>query len=254
MTRRPIRIGWLYPDLMNIYGDRGNIICLQRRCEWRGIPVEVRAIGLHEQLDADEWDILFIGGGQDREQRLVAEDLVTAKSAGLRAGADGGLVVLAICGGYQLLGHEYRDADGTVLQGLHILDMHTEPAPRGERRIIGNLVAACLLPGTEGAPHLVGFENHGGRTYLGPSAQPLARVIRGGGNNGKDGLEGCVAGNVFGTYMHGSFLPKNAWFADLLIERAARRHHGDFVLAPLPDELEHAARDAAEQRALSVQW
>jgi len=249
-----VTIGWLYPGLMNIYGDRGNVICLQRRCEWRGLEVEVRSIGMGDLVGPETADVLFIGGGQDREQRLVAPDLREVKGPGLREAAEAGVAVLVVCGGYQLLGHEYRDADGTVLEGVGLLDLHTEPARPGERRIIGNVVAEAAFPGSEGRPRLVGFENHGGRTILGQGCQPLARVVRGGGNNGRDRWEGCVHRNVFGTYLHGSVLPKNAWLADLLIERGVRRRDPGFALEPLDDSLELTARDSAERRALSVRW
>ncbi len=251
---RSLRIGWLYPDTMNIYGDRGNILVLLKRCEWRGIAVELVRIGPGDEFHPDDADLLFMGGGQDREQRLVADDLLARKADGLRAAVADGAAVLVVCGGYQLLGHEYRDADGTVLEGVGLLDLHTEPARPGEKRIIGNLVAEPCFPGCEGKPRLVGFENHGGRTILGPGATPLARVVHGGGNNGRDGFEGCAVGNVFGTYLHGSLLPKNPWLADLLLERALARRGMSLPPAPLDDTLERAARDAAERRALTVAW
>ncbi len=249
-----LRIGWLYPDLMNIYGDRGNIICLTRRCEWRGIAVEVRRIAMGGGLDSDACDLFFIGGGQDREQRLVADDFRADKADALRQAVERGVPVLAVCGGYQLLGHEYLDADGSALEGLGLIDVHTEPARPGETRIIGNVVAEATFEEARGMPRLVGFENHGGRTILGPNAAPLARVVRGGGNNGRDGLEGYAVGSVFGTYLHGSLLPKNAWLADLLVERGLRRQEPGFSLPKLDDTMELAARDAAEKRALSVRW
>jgi len=174
-----LRIGWLYPDLMNIYGDRGNIICLTRRCEWRGIAVEVRRIAMGGGLDSDACERFFIGGGQDREQRLVADDFRADKADALRQAVERGVPVLAVCGGYQLLGHEYLDADGSALEGLGLIDVHTEPARPGETRIIGNVVAEATFEEARGMPRLVGFENHGGRTILGPHAAPLARVVRG---------------------------------------------------------------------------
>lgn len=249
-----LTIGWLYPEHMSIYGDRGNVLCLTRRCEWRGIEVSVARFGPGCEIAPCDADLWLIGGGQDREQRLVAQDLRERKGDGLRAAAERGAAFLAVCGGYQLLGHEYRDADGTVLIGLDILDLHTEPALPGERRIIGNLVAEPCFPGAAADPRLVGFENHGGRTILGPEASPLARVVKGGGNNGRDGFEGCLQRNVFGTYLHGSVLPKNPWLADLLIERALRAREPDFTLSPLDDTFEHAAREAAEKRSLAVGW
>lgn len=249
-----IRIGWLYPDQMNIYGDRGNILVLLRRLEWRGIGAEVVRVGLGEEVTPETADLFFMGGGQDREQRLVAEDMRERKGEGLRSAVASGVPALVVCGGYQLFGHEYRDADGTVLVGVGILDLHTEPARAGEKRIIGNLVADAVFPGTEGKPRLVGFENHGGRTIFGPGAAPLARVVRGGGNNGRDGFEGCAQGSVLGTYLHGSLLPKNPWLADLLLERALARRAPGYALSPLDDTLELTAREAAERRALTVTW
>lgn len=249
-----ITIGWLYPGLMNIYGDRGNVLCLTRRCEWRGIGVRVREIGVGHTLGPGDADLFFIGGAQDREQRLVAEDLAHAKREAIHTALADGAAALAVCGGYQLFGHEYRDADGTVLEGIGVFDLITEPAPPGAPRIIGNLVAEPLLPGHEDAPNLVGFENHGGRTRLGKGARPLGKVIHGGGNNGDDGLEGCVSGSAVGTYLHGSLLPKNPWLADWLLERALGRTDPGASLEPLDDTLELQARASAEHRALTARW
>jgi len=270
-----IRIGHLYPDLMCIYADRGNVLCLSRRLEWRGIDHTVEAIRLGDPLDPAAYDILFMGGGQDREQRLVCEDFQRVKGSALREAAEGDVVILAVCGGYQLMGHYYRDVDGTELPGVGLFDAYTIPAP-GKPRLIGNVVAESALPKTgdshpfrpPGLTHcsasgvakwvavpgfrehtLVGFENHGGRTHLGSGCAPLARIVVGGGNNGEDGTEGAVYRNAFGTYLHGSVLPKNPWFADLLLERAVRRHDSGANLAPLDDHLEHEARVAAKRRA-----
>ena len=241
-----LRIAHLYPRLMNIYGDRGNIVCLVRRCRDRGIEVEVAELALGDQLDPAQYDLIFIGGAQDREQRRVAEDLRSVKGEALRQAVEAGVTVLAVCGGYQLFGRSYREATGEELEGLGIFDLWTEHPGPNARRLIGNVVAE-LLPddGREGGS-LVGFENHGGRTYLGAKATPLARVRSGSGNNGRDGTEGARYKNAFGTYLHGSLLPKNPRFGDRLIELALRRAHGDDVrLAPLDDKLEEQAHQAA---------
>ncbi|MGH2877647.1 MAG: type 1 glutamine amidotransferase [Solirubrobacteraceae bacterium] len=238
MAERRLRVCALYPDLMNIYADRGNLIMLRRRCEWRGIGFELARTGVGEPLDPDGADIYYIGGGQDRDQRLCAQDLATVKREQLHEAANRGAVVLAVCGGYQLLGHSYQLGNET-LPGAGLVDLHTV---RGdEPRLIGNIaIEVELLPGEPRV--LAGFENHGGRTRLGPRAQPLGRVLRGHGNDGTDGLEGVRSGSVIGTYMHGPLLPKNAWFADWLIASALGL---DEPLAPLDDALEEAAHAEA---------
>lgn len=234
-----LAIGHLYPRQMNIYGDRGNIICLRERCLRRGIQVTVGQIAPGEPLGDEPWDILFIGGGQDREQRRIAEDLLETKGEALRTLVEKGGVVLAVCGGFQLLGRRYRPAEGPDLPGLGIFDMETiHPGPR-QPRCIGNLVAQWQ------GRTLVGFENHGGRTYLGPQAEPLARVLRGHGNNGEDGTEGARYKHAFGTYLHGSFLPKNPHFADHLLQLALERRYGSYALPPLQDDAEEQAHSAA---------
>ncbi|MGH2889268.1 MAG: type 1 glutamine amidotransferase [Solirubrobacteraceae bacterium] len=238
MAERRLRVCALYPDLMNIYADRGNLIMLRRRCEWRGIGFELARTGVGEPLDPDGADIYYIGGGQDRDQRLCAQDLATVKREQLHEAANRGAVVLAVCGGYQLLGHSYQLGNET-LPGAGLVDLHTV---RGdEPRLIGNIAIEVELG--PGEPRvLAGFENHGGRTRLGPRAQPLGRVLRGHGNDGTDGLEGVRSGSVIGTYMHGPLLPKNAWFADWLIASALGL---DEPLAPLDDALEEAAHAEA---------
>ena len=239
MTPRSLRLAHLYSKLMNVYGDRGNIICLSRRCRMRDIELVVTPIGLGDALHWDEFDIVFMGGAQDREQRLVAEDLAAAKGEALRAAVDDGVVFLAVCGGYQLAGRFYRGADGEELPGAGVFDLHTVHPGTGAKRLIGNLVAEW-----EGGT-LVGFENHGGRTHLGPGATPLARVVRGFGNDGASGHEGARFKNAFGSYLHGPLLPKNAAFADRLLSLALARRHGDDALAPLDDDLERTAHAAA---------
>jgi CobQ-like glutamine amidotransferase family enzyme len=234
-----LRLAHLYPKLMNIYGDRGNIICLRRRCEWRGIDFELSELEVGAPFDADAYDMAFIGGAQDREQRRVADDLLQLKGAPLREAVEHGLVLLAVCGGYQLAGHFYRGADGEELPGLGILDLHTVHPGSSAKRFIGNV--AIDWNGTQ----LVGFENHGGRTHLGPSATPLGPVVTGFGNNGMDGFEGAVYRNVFGSYLHGSLLPKNPAFADHLIALAL----GHESLSPLDDAVENAAHAEAVRLA-----
>ena len=234
-----LRLAHLYPKLMNIYGDRGNIICLRRRCEWRGIDFELTELEVGAPFDPDAYDMAFIGGAQDREQRRVADDFLQLKGAPLREAVERGLVVLAVCGGYQLAGHFYRGADGEELPGLGILDLHTVHPGPSAKRFIGNVVVEWN--GTQ----LVGFENHGGRTHLGPGAQPLGRVVKGHGNNGRDGFEGVRLNNLFGTYLHGSLLPKNPAFGDHLIALALKQE----ALPPLDDVVENAAHTEAVRLA-----
>jgi lipid II isoglutaminyl synthase (glutamine-hydrolysing) len=237
---RPLRVCALYPELMNIYADRGNIAVLRARCEWRGIGFEVSSATVGEPLDPDAHDLLYIGGGQDRDQVAVAQDMAATKRDALHAAADRGAVVLAVCGGYQLLGHSYQLGDET-LPGVGLVDLRTvrEDGPR----LIGNCAIEADL-GT-GPRIIAGFENHGGRTYLGEGESPLGRVRgEGHGNNGRDGTEGVRRGNVIGTYLHGPLLPKNAWLADRLIELAL-----DMELSPLDDRLEDAAHASARRAA-----
>jgi CobQ-like glutamine amidotransferase family enzyme len=239
-----LTLAWLYPDSMSIYGDRGNIIALTRRAEWRGIGVNVWRLPKGERLDRVP-DLVMFGGGQDREQRLIESDFLELKGEVLRQAIEQDVPVLAVCGGFQLLGHGYRDADGTSIQGLGVLDAETVAPRAKDKRCIGNIVVSTDLGG-----ELVGFENHGGRTTLGPGAKPLGRVRKGFGNNGQDGTEGARYRNCFGTYMHGSLLPKNPWFADYLLEQALRREDGpDVRLEPLEDSLELRAHKAALNRA-----
>jgi CobQ-like glutamine amidotransferase family enzyme len=235
-----MRVCCLYPDLMNIYADRGNIAVLRARCEWRGLEFEVFASSMAEPLDPDSADLFYMGGGQDRDQVAVAEDMVATKREALQAAQDRGAVILAVCGGYQLLGESYQ-MGATVLPGVGLVDLRTvrEPGPR----LIGNCAIEADL-GT-GSRVIAGFENHGGRTYLGAGEQPLGRVIKGFGNNGKDGFEGVLRGNTIGTYLHGPLLPKNVWLADRLIELATGTE-----LEPLADDsLEEAAHLSARRAA-----
>src|SRR5437879_286841 len=240
-----LRIAHLYAEEMNIYGDRGNILTLVKRPECRGVSVSVEAIGRGPAPDLSGIDLIFWGGGQDRDQELVFRDAAEHKVAAIRSAIEGGAVVLAVCGGYQLLGESYVTADGKKLPGLGLVDLHTVPGPR---RNIGNIVIETSGLGLA-PPTLVGFENHSGKTYLGPGLQPLGRVLRGAGNNGEDGFEGVASGNVFGTYLHGSLLPKNPHLADLLLSRALQRR-GLRRLEPLDDTVEMSAHDSVQQVVL----
>jgi CobQ-like glutamine amidotransferase family enzyme len=241
-----LRLLALYPDQMNIYADRGNILFLQRRCEWRGISFSYTTAGPGESVNPGEHDLFYLGGGQDRDQRAVAADMVATKRNALATAVDDGAVLLAVCGGYQLLGHSYQLGEER-LPGLGLADLETvrEPGPR----LIGNVAIEVDLG--EGSQLIAGFENHGGRTYLGPGATPLGKVVEGFGNNGSDRLEGVRRDNLIGTYLHGPLLPKNAWLADHLIALALQRHYGERPqLADLDDRLEESARRCAREAAL----
>ncbi len=240
-----LRVLSLYPDQMNIYADRGNIVFLRRRCEWRGIGFAWQGAGPGASIDPSAHDLFYIGGGQDRDQRMVAADMVATKRAALAAAVDDGAALLAVCGGYQLLGHSYQ-LGTEKLPGLGLADLETvrEDGPR----LIGNV--AIEVDFGAGARLLAGFENHGGRTYLDPGAEPLGRVVNGFGNNGGDGFEGVRVANLIGTYLHGPLLPKNAWLADHLIELALGRRYGERpTLEPLDDAFEHAAHASARAAA-----
>ena len=258
-----LRVCALYPELMNIYADRGNLLVLERRCSWRGIGFELVSSGLDDPLSSDAHDLFYIGGGQDRDQRLCAQDLIDTKSDALHAAAARGAVVLGVCGGYQLLGHSYA-LDGEQITGVGLLDVST--VREDARRLIGNVAIDVSLAGKPahpprgpdaesavswigaGSDHvLAGFENHGGRTRLGAGAHPLGRVLKGHGNDGRSGFEGAVSGNTIGTYLHGPLLPKNTWFADRLIARALGLQADE--LAPLDDGLERDAHLAARRVA-----
>jgi CobQ-like glutamine amidotransferase family enzyme len=235
-----LRVCSLYPELMNIYADRGNISVLRARCEWRGIGFEHAGASLTDGLDPNAHDLFYMGGGQDRDQIAVAHDMAETKREALHAAAGRGAVVLAVCGGYQLLGHSYQLGD-EELPGVGLVDLRTvrEPGPR----LIGNCAIEADL-GT-GPRVIAGFENHGGRTYLGENERPLGRVLAGHGNNGRDGFEGVHRDNVIGTYLHGPLLPKNMWLADRVIELALGTE-----LEPLPDQaLEDGAHASARRAA-----
>lgn len=237
-----LRVCALYPDLMNIYADRGNLLLLERRCSWRGIGFDLSASDLGDELDPDAADLYYIGGGQDRDQKLCALDLAEVKRDALHAVAARGGMILAVCGGYQLLGHSYQLGE-EELPGIGLVDAFTVRS--AGPRLIGNVaIEVELEPGHRRV--LAGFENHGGRTRLGSAGQPLGRVLNGHGNNGEDGYEGVRKQNVIGTYLHGPLLPKNAWFADWLIATALGTRE---ALAPLDDELETAAHADARRAA-----
>jgi hypothetical protein len=240
---RTLRIGWLYPDLLSIYADRGNVLFLERRLAWRGMALEVTPIGIGDPLDRTAHDLLYLGGGQDRDQRLCAFDLAGPKAEPVHAHVRRGGALLAVCGGYQLLGRSYA-LGAEEIPGIGLLDLHTvrEDGPR----LIGNVAIEVELPGLDGPRVLAGFENHGGRTQLGSTAAPLGRVLAGHGNDGRSGVEGARDGLVLGTYLHGPLLPKNAWFADWLIAAALGL---DAPLAPLDDALEDAAHADARRVA-----
>jgi CobQ-like glutamine amidotransferase family enzyme len=243
-----VRVGHLYPEYLNIYADRGNIAVLDRRAAWRGLELEVTPLGLGEPVRPGEHDLLYIGGGQDREQALVAADLA-AKRESLSAAVEAGTVVLAVCGGYQLLGRFYRDRSGAELPGAGVLPLHTVA---GERRMIGDVLLECELdPGERRT--LAGFENHAGRTILDEDAEPLGRVVAGFGNDGSSGHEGCRLGRAIGTYLHGPLLPRNPWLADWLLAQAVAHGTGGEppVFEPLPDALEAQAHAVSAARARS---
>jgi CobQ-like glutamine amidotransferase family enzyme len=220
-----LTLGHLYPDQLNLYGDRGNILTLRRRCQLRGIELRVVELGVGDALAPDEYDMLFIGGGQDKEQAPVAQDIYEMKGIGVWAAIEDDMPVLAVCGGFQLLAQYYRPADGPDMRGLGVFDAWTIHKGAQAERCIGNIAIRW------NGQTLVGFENHGGRTYLG-TAKPLGRVIKGYGNNAEDQTEGAIYRNVFGTYLHGSLLPKNPHFADYLIGLALQRKYGREISLP----------------------
>jgi lipid II isoglutaminyl synthase (glutamine-hydrolysing) len=240
-----LRLLALYPEQMNIYADRGNMIFLQRRCEWRGIPFRYEAAGPGDGFSATDHDLIYIGGGQDRDQVLVADDMLRTKRESIAFAVEDGAALLAVCGGYQLLGHSYQLGEESI-PGLGIADLVTVREPGS--RLIGNVSIEVDLGG--GPQVLAGFENHGGRTRLGPGAEPLGRVLHGHGNNDRDGYEGVKRLNLIGTYLHGPLLPKNAWLADHLIAVAIERRTGARPqLEPLDDDLEAASHESALRAA-----
>lgn len=235
-------IGYLYGDLMNIYGDTGNITTLKKRAEWRGIDIEVKQISLNDELKPNQVDLYFFGGGQDQQQELVAKDLpLTKKEAVIKEDIERGVPLLSICGGYQLLGEYYQPFEGSKLEGIGVFPVYTKAS---NDRMIGNLLIEA-----ENFGKVIGFENHSGKTYLKDEAKPLGKVITGFGNNGEDRTEGCIYKNAIGCYMHGSLLPKNPKLADFLIQKALEVKYGKTIeLKPLDDSLEDSAHEFAVQK------
>ena len=236
-----LNICHLYPDILNLYGDRGNILCMKKRLEWRGIGVTVTGVSIGQALEASAYDLLFVGGGQDFEQEVLLGDLAGAKTEELKSAIEDGLPVLAICGGYQMLGQYYKTWDGAQCDFTGALDLYTIGS---KERMIGNYMFTCDELNCE----IVGFENHSGKTYLGAGVKPMGKVLAGFGNNGEDGTEGARYKNVFGTYSHGSLLPKNPKLADHILRVALERKDGEAELTPLDDSLETAAHDYMKNR------
>ena len=236
-----LRIAHLYPDLLNLYGDRGNLLALSRRCQWRQIGCTIVPVSIGDAFLAEQYDLVFMGGGQDHEQNLLHEDLIKAKGPLICQAVADGLVFLCVCGGYQMMGQYYEEQDGNKISGIGALDLWTIARPK---RLVGDLVfRSSQLAGQGRDPLLVGFENHSGRTWLGPSVRPLGTVVRGKGNNGMDQTEGAIYQNVYCTYAHGSFLPKNPEITDLLIEKALKRRYSAFgSLDKLNNQFEDNAR------------
>lgn len=243
MEKLPVTICHLYPDMMNLYGDRGNILTLEQRCRWHGLEPTVAYVSVGEKVDFTQFDLICIGGGQDREQKLICRDFEQVKGQALQEAVEDGVGLLAVCGGYQLMGQYYTTGAGERLPGLSIFDVWTEA---GTTRMIGNVVMETSLFGP--LRTLVGFENHSGRTFLGPQATALGRVQKGNGNNGSDRTEGVVYKNSIGTYLHGSMLPKNPFLTDWLINRAVKRRYSSFQLRPLDNQLEERAHQAVLKR------
>jgi len=243
MDKPQLRICHLYPDLLNLYGDRGNLLTLRRRCEWRGIGCTITPVSLNQPFVASAYDLVFIGGGQDYEQNLLHHDFIELKGPAVRAAVEDDLVFLCICGGYQLMGHYYEEQDGHRIECLGAVNIWTVGQTE---RLIGDMICRSEYLAERGLdPMLVGFENHSGRTFLGDGVRPLAAVVKGGGNNGQDGTEGAIYKNVYCAYAHGSFLPKNPAIADILILNALKRRFPDMdSLSELDNQLENNARNA----------
>lgn len=245
MSEKTLRICHLYPDLLNLYGDRGNILCMRRRLEWRGIDAEVTEVTVGEQADFTQFDLFFIGGGQDFEQEVLLSDLKAGKGSEIKAAIADGKTFLTICGGYQMLGSYYRTWDGKQCDFIGAIDYYTVGS---KERMIGNFLFECLPE--SGGSAVVGFENHSGKTYLGSGVSPLGKVLVGGGNNGEDGYEGVRYQNVFGTYSHGPVLPKNPAFCDHLLTTALQKRYPNLELQPLDDAAELAAHNTMRDRLL----
>lgn len=247
--RMSITIAWLYPDLMSTYGDRGNVIVLQKRCQWRGIDAQVVPVTLESKvMSLKSCDLIFMGGAQDRQQKLVGVDFLKHKGPMVKEMVEKGIPALFVCAAYQFVGHYYKPYQGENIPGAGIFDLHTEHPGDQAKRLIGNVTAEVLMLNDEcqmlNKKTIVGFENHGGRTYLGPKMKPLAKIIKGFGNNGEDGFEGAVYKNAIGSYFHGPLLPKNPHVADWLITKALAVKYGKLIaLHPLDDTLEWQANN-----------
>ncbi|NLT11349.1 MAG: glutamine amidotransferase [Clostridiaceae bacterium] len=238
MSKYSLKICHLYPDLLNLYGDRGNILALSYRAGLRDIDTEIVALSMGQSFEKDQYDIVFFGGGQDAEQKMIRRDLVTVKGEAVKEAVEEGMVFLCICGGYQMMGHYYQEQDGEKIDCLGALNVYTEAR---KQRFIGNTEYRCELPIND--PIIYGFENHSGRTYLGDNVRPLAKVVYGKGNNGEDGTEGAVYKNVIASYSHGSLLPKNPELCDYILTLALKRRFGeDFTLKPADNQFEEIAR------------
>lgn len=244
-TDMVLKICHLYPTLMSVAADRGNLFSIEKRCKWRGIAVEVEHVYVKQTPDFTKYDLILFHGGADREMEVASQDIQT-KASSLHEAAESNTVFLSVCAGFQLLGHYYKPFQGPELKGAGLLDLYTES---GGTRFMTHMALECNFDET-GQKVLVGYENHSGRTYLGSKAQPLGKVLAGWGNNGKDGFEGALYKNVFGSYLHGPLLPKNPWFTDLLILRALKRRYGKVELPPLDDSTENAAHEAALKLAM----
>lgn len=243
MSEVTLKICHLYPDLLNLYGDRGNIICMRNRLQWRGLGAEVTEIPVGTSVDFTQFDLIFIGGGQDFEQEVLLPDLQSGKGNDLKAAIADGKTVLAICGGYQMLGSYYETWDGIKCDFINAIDFYTVGS---KERMIGNFAFACLPE--SGSSKVVGFENHSGKTYLGSGVNPLGKILVGGGNNGEDGGEGVRFNNVFGTYSHGPVLPKNPELCDFILKTALADRYPSLSLEPLDDTAELAAHDSVLKR------
>ena len=237
-TEMELKICHMYPDVLNLYGDGGNIICMKKRLNWRGIEASVTKLPIGERASLADFDIVFIGGGQDFEQEVLLDDLHRGKDREIMSAIDDGVVFLTICGGYQMMGSYYETYDGKRCDFIGALDLYTVGS---KQRMIGNYKFRCA--DDAGGSVVVGFENHSGKTYLGAGAKPLGQALAGFGNNGEDGTEGVRHKNLFGCYCHGPMLPKNPAFCDMLLQTALERRYGAVTLDPLDDRAELAAHD-----------
>lgn len=243
---KKITICHLYPDVLNLYGDRGNIIALKKRLEWRGIECEIKEANIGDSIDVDSTDIFFIGGGQDFEQEVLLKDLSSGKGEQITQAVESGKVFLAICAGYQILGKYYKTHTGEICEFIGALDVFTEGQ---KQRMIGNYTYECELDGQK--TKIIGFENHSGKTYLGQNVKPFGKVLYGNGNNGEDHTEGARYKNVYATYAHGPVLPKNPKRSDELIKIALKNRYGDISLSELDDSFENNAHEYMENRLLN---